>query len=72
MNTLDLHGIKHSEVKSTVDGFIRKNLTHLPVEIITGNSLEMQNLVRQVINLYRLKMEPKNYVNLGSFIVRNK
>ena len=70
MKKLDLHGIKHQKVSSMADAFIRQNKTNLPVEIITGNSLDMQNIIKRIIKLYGLRMEPKSHVNLGSYIIR--
>ena len=70
MKKLDLHGIKHQKVSSMADAFIRQNKTNLPVEIITGNSLDMQNIIKRIIKLYRLRMKPKSHVNLGSYIIR--
>ena len=67
---LDLHGIKHSDVPNTVDTFIRQNQKNLPVEIITGNSLDMQIAVKGVVDTYGLNMNPKSFMNLGSYIIR--
>ena len=54
MKKLDLHGIKHQKASNMVDTFIRQNKNNLPVEIITGNSLDMQNIIKRIIKLYRL------------------
>ena len=54
-----------------VDTFIRQNKTKLPIEIITGNSLDMQNIIKRIIKSYGLRMEPKSHVNLGSYIINN-
>lgn len=70
METLDLHGIKHRDVGNIVDFFIRKNRNNLPVEIITGNSIDMQAIVKKIIKDYNLRMDPKSFVNLGSYIIR--
>ena len=70
MNILDLHGVKHRDVANLVDIFIRKNQNNLPIEIITGNSLDMQSEVKKVIKNYGLKMDPKSYFNLGSYIIK--
>ena len=71
MKKLDLHGIKHQKASNMVDTFIRQNKNNLPVEIITGNSLDMQNIIKRIIKLYRLRMEPKSHFNLGSYIINN-
>ena len=70
MKKIDLHGIKHRNVTNMVDTFIRQNNNNLPVEIITGNSLDMQNIIKRIIKSYGLRMEPKSHVNLGSYIIR--
>ena len=71
MKKLDLHGINHRNASNMVDTFIRQNKNNLPVEIITGNSLDMQNIIKRIIKLYRLRMEPKSHFNLGSYIINN-
>ena len=71
MKSLDLHGVKHQKASSMADTFIRHNKANLPIEIITGNSLDMQNIIKKVVSKYSLKMEPKSYFNLGSYIVRD-
>ena len=70
MNILDLHGIKHRDVHNMVDIFICQNKKNLPVEIITGNSLDMQTAVKGVVDMYGLIMNPKSFMNLGSYIIR--
>ena len=70
MNKIDLHGIKHRDAANKVDTFIRRNINNMPVEIITGNSLDMQNIVRKVVTSYNLDMQPKSFVNLGSYIIK--
>ena len=69
MKALDLHGVKHRDVGNRVDTFIRQNKQSLPIKIITGNSLDMQNIVKGVVNLYRLSMRSESAVNLGSYII---
>ena len=71
MKKLDLHGIKHQKASNMADTFIRQNKTKLPVEIITGNSLDMQNITQRIVKLYGLRMEPKSHINLGSYIINN-
>ena len=48
MNKLDLHGIKHEDVDRIVENFVLLN--EPPIDIITGNSLKMQELVLDVLN----------------------
>ena len=72
MNKIDLHGEKHRDVANKVDSFIRKNINNMPVEIITGNSIDMQNIVRKVVISYNLEMRPKSFVNLGAYIISDR
>ena len=50
--------------------FLAEN-SNLPVEIITGNSLDMRNIVNNIVKLYGLRMEAKSHYNLGSYIINN-
>ena len=57
MLTLDLHNISHLDAIIVIDEFIIKNLEELPVEIITGNSIDMQKILpkdisREIKKLY--------------------
>jgi DNA-nicking Smr family endonuclease len=67
---LDLHGVKHSEVSSQVDSFIwdaiQRNMYE--VEIITGNSIQMKNIVRECVNDYGFNCA-QAYLNSGTLIV---
>ena len=72
MESLDLHGIKHRKVEDLVDSFIMKYFHLLPVEIITGNSADMQTIVKKVVQSHKLKMEPSTHINLGSYVISHK
>ena len=72
MISLDLHGIKHEDVEDLVDSFIGRYFNMLPLEIITGNSADMQEIVRRIVQTYKLKMEPTNHVYLGSYVIRHE
>ena len=72
MMSLDLHGIKHRDVEDLVDSFIGRYFNMLPIEIITGNSADMQGIVRKIVQSYKLKMEPTNHVNLGSYVIKHE
>ena len=69
MKSLDLHGIKHSDAEEMVDLFIGRYFNRLPVKIVTGNSIDMQCIVRKIIQSYGLKMVSTNHINLGSYII---
>ena len=46
---LDLHGVRHHEVKVMVEDFILNNQEQLPLIIICGNSSKMIELVSQAL-----------------------
>ena len=41
LNTLDLHGIKHADVKIEVENYLYLNQEDCPILIICGNSQKM-------------------------------
>ena len=57
MNKLDLHGLRHSEVSQAVDSFLYKNIDKLPVEIITGYSDRMKDIVIESVKDHRLEYQ---------------
>tara|TARA_B100000945_G_C19934396_1_gene391068 strand:- start:195 stop:440 length:246 start_codon:yes stop_codon:yes gene_type:complete len=67
--TLNLHGIRHFDVKGKVEDFILRNFTALPIMIITGNSFDMQALVKEVVVKHNLRMTPEHANNMGSYII---
>jgi len=69
MKSLDLHGVKHADAEEIIHDFIGRHFDKLPIEIITGNSIEMQNFLKEIVNSYKLKMEPTSHVNLGSYVI---
>tara|TARA_B100002052_G_scaffold90854_1_gene83627 strand:- start:1305 stop:1589 length:285 start_codon:yes stop_codon:yes gene_type:complete len=75
--SLDMHGIKHKDVKSVVDAFIFKNKENLPLQIITGKSIPMRDLVSKALKEHNLYMratqkKPWGRYNLGCYIVDKK
>lgn len=52
---LDLHGVKHGDVDRLVENFILLN--NPPLEIITGNSDKMPELVRGVLDRHNINWE---------------
>lgn len=66
---LDLHGVFHSEVFETVDNFISENLYSGEVEIVTGYSERMKELVQEVLSDYKLKGVSPPY-NDGTLVVK--
>ncbi len=67
---LDLHGIKHEHVSNEVDKFIWEAMQlHLPqIEIVTGNSEQMKNIVRDCVQDYGFVCS-EGFMNWGSIIV---
>jgi DNA-nicking Smr family endonuclease len=56
MKKLDLHGLKHEDVKRKVIHFIEDNWNSGEVvEIITGHSPKMKHLTADVLDEYNLK-----------------
>jgi hypothetical protein len=56
MNKLDLHGTKHEDVKPKVIGFLEDHWAkEIEVEIITGHSKKMLDLVLEVVLEYKLE-----------------
>jgi len=54
-NKLDLHGIKHDDVNRVVENFVLLNET--PLNIITGNSTMMRELVVEVLEKHKFVYE---------------
>jgi DNA-nicking Smr family endonuclease len=73
MNSLDLHGIKHIEVQKLVDNFIWENMQKKinEVEIITGISDQMKDIVKQTVEDYKMEctVDP---LNVGKLIIKLK
>jgi hypothetical protein len=67
---LDLHGIKHEDVKRKLDVFfwecMQKNKKH--VEVITGMSDKMKEIVISVSSEYNFKVDNFN-INQGSLFI---
>ena len=70
MQKLDLHGLRHHEVKYVIENFVL--LAELPVIIVTGNSFLMQEFVREVVEKYDLSWQYQNHINLGAIIITDK
>ena len=72
-NRLDLHGTKHADVQLKLDQFYWQMIQrgHYEVEIVTGISESMKNIVKEVSKYYNFKIE-EIPLNPGSLIVRIK
>jgi DNA-nicking Smr family endonuclease len=71
METLDLHGIKHSEVQRVVDVFLWDNIQkkEKEVEIITGISEQMKVIVKDCMKDYNMECND-DLLNFGKIIVK--
>jgi hypothetical protein len=67
MNRLDLHRVRHEEVDRMVENFVFLN--ELPIEIITGNSDKMQELVINVLERNEFEYTIGDYFNKGYITV---
>jgi len=64
MIKLDLHGIRHEDVKRKVIKFIEDNwMSGKLVRIITGHSNKMKKLVGEILDEYDLDWQIGNGVN---------
>ena len=52
---LDLHGVRHQDVKRLVENFVLLN--EPPLRVITGNSSKMLSLVSEVLDRHEFKYE---------------
>ena len=68
MKELDLHGLKHYDVKDVVENFILMNNT--PFRIITGRSDKMIELVKTTLKKHRFDFYTPPH-NPGEIIVTN-
>ena len=68
-NKLDLHGVKHHEVRNKVIRIVEDNWGEgLGVEIITGNSDEMKSIVGNVLDEYNLDYTVGTFFNPNTII----
>ena len=72
-NKLDLHGVKHENVQRELDQFFwfMMQRGHSEVEVVTGISNRMKEIVREVSKDYNFQVIDIP-VNPGSLIVRIK
>jgi DNA-nicking Smr family endonuclease len=67
---LDLHGIKHLDAYREVDKFLWNSMQNkiTQVEIITGKSLEMKSIVKNIIDEYGFNISMET-MDGGSLII---
>jgi DNA-nicking Smr family endonuclease len=71
MKQLDLHGIKHSEVKKILDQFIWENMkkNQKEVSVITGISNQMKRVVKECVDDYNMTYQ-EDFLNPGKIIIK--
>ena len=68
-NKLDLHGVRHHEVRNKVIRLVEDNWGEgLNVEIVTGNSDEMKSIVGNVLDEYNLDDKVGTFFNKNTII----
>ena len=72
MHKLDLHNFSHADAEILIDNFIIKYYENLPIEIITGNSIPMIDILKMIAEKHDLRMSPSHLNNLGSYIINHK
>lgn len=70
MVEIDLHGLKHEEVKQDLENkiLLHYNMGTFPIRVITGNSLMMKKIVSTAIENLKFK-ESKINTHNGSIVV---
>ena len=66
---LDLHGVKHIDVKTIVEDYVLCNQMHFPLKIITGNSDSMKNIVMNSLKSHKFKYRIGDTFNKVCIIV---
>lgn len=70
MKELDLHGVKHEDVCSQLKQFIEGLwLTGTDVEIITGNSPKMKEIVINILKEYKLEYNDGGYLGVKTAVI---
>jgi len=65
---LDLHGIRHHDVDRIVENFVF-NVYPSQAKIITGNSMRMKKIVKDVLDRHGFKYTEGDMVNRGYITV---
>ena len=67
---LDLHGVKHQDVRRIVDIFLWENMTKKKsqVIIITGQSDTMKSIVKECVKEYGMECK-EEFLNTGSLLI---
>ena len=67
--SLDLHGVNHDDAEILIDEFIIVNIEELPLEVITGNSVDMLGILKKTVLNHNLHLIPSHPSNMGSFLI---
>lgn len=71
MRKLDLHGTKHEAVRRKVIRFIEDNWDiEEEIEIMTGNSKRMQEIVVEVLKEYKLDYKIGDFLGFNKSFIR--
>jgi len=71
MKKLDLHGIKHEMVRYKVIRFIEDNWDiKEEIEIMTGNSKRMQEIVGEILKEYKLEYKVGDFLGFSKSFIR--
>lgn len=71
MSELDLHGVKHNEVKQLLDSFLWDNMkkNKKEVRVITGFSEQMKRIVKDLADEYTMDCYG-DYKNNGVLVIK--
>ena len=70
IQTLDLHGMRHEDVSSVLIDFIEENWnSNLEVEIVTGRSERMQEIVTDILVEYDLDYHIGGFLGMNAAII---
>jgi len=69
VKSVDLHNLPHDVAERVVFNFIMNNCDELPVEIITGKSERMRQIVIDIVERYEFGYHYSKFSNVGSLII---
>ena len=67
METLDLHGVRHHQVDEVVRSFL--NFIDLPCQVVTGNSYQMKQIVKNIVKEYEWFCYERDSYNYGTLVI---
>ena len=67
METLDLHGVRHHQVDEVVRSFL--NFIDLPCQVVTGNSRQMKQIVKNIVEEYEWFCYERDSYNYGTLVI---